>query len=737
MSSTTTNLGLTKPASSDNVSLSVINDNYDIIDTFAGGVPTIIANPTGTFQNDLTAITIGSNSYNVGTSSVSGMSDVALTTPTNGQILKFNSSTAKWENANETGGSVSVNDLTDTAIASVTNGQVLTYNSVSGKWVNADVPSGGGGTIYAPTDTTYTATWALNGHHMYYEATLTKYVNGDEASHVTLNYSDFSVGTKSKDLDDIQIGVTGAVTSPTTYIKALDDTIAYNNNYFNTGDTIISSLTESETYNLSLVEELTPTEVSWSQVVNTGTKIATITINNTPTDVYAPTSGGASALSGLSDVSISSVTDGQFLTYDSTSSKWNNESVTLGDTVGVTQVQSTGTKIATVTVNGTGTDIYAPTSGGATALSGLSDVDLTTPSDGQVLTYDNTNSKWINANASGGTTVIANPIGTPTDELNTIQIGNDIYEVAGGSGGSGYSKTLLYEISGNTPESVITLSQSIENFDLIEVVSLYGHTDEEDYKNTTMFNAEELVNSIGTTRPKNWWVGNDTVYVWFYVTDVDEFTIHTQTGQTGLGIWYVYGYKFEGGGSGNSVFTGKSLVMKTKTYTGDGNSSLSVTFTEKPVAIYNIFGDGLNQVNKVLCLPFIYGDTTYVVGSYALGGNGMLWNSISYSNSDLTMTMTASDAGAAFNNSGSTYTIWYLVEQNFNELKDLTGTLTTGSTSITLSDSSISADSTIEIFNSLDVPYNSKTIDTTTTPPSITVTFDAQESDMTVKVRVS
>jgi hypothetical protein len=34
--------------------------------------------------------------------------------------------------------------------------------------------------------------------------------------------------------------------------------------------------------------------VSWSQLISTGTKIAEITINGVATDVYAPTSGGAS-----------------------------------------------------------------------------------------------------------------------------------------------------------------------------------------------------------------------------------------------------------------------------------------------------------------------------------------------------------------------------------------------------------------------------------------------------------
>lgn len=40
--------------------------------------------------------------------------------------------------------------------------------------------------------------------------------------------------------------------------------------------------------------------------------------------------------------------------------------------------------------------------GGSSSLAGLTDVDLTTPTDGQVLTYDGNNSKWVNANASGG-----------------------------------------------------------------------------------------------------------------------------------------------------------------------------------------------------------------------------------------------------------------------------------------------------------------------------------------------
>ena len=40
--------------------------------------------------------------------------------------------------------------------------------------------------------------------------------------------------------------------------------------------------------------------------------------------------------------------------------------------------------------------------GGSSSLAGLTDVNLTTPTDGQVLTYDGNSSKWVNANGGGG-----------------------------------------------------------------------------------------------------------------------------------------------------------------------------------------------------------------------------------------------------------------------------------------------------------------------------------------------
>lgn len=62
----------------------------------------------------------------------------------------------------------------------------------------------------------------------------------------------------------------------------------------------------------------------------------------------------------------------------------------------------------------------------------------------------------------------------------------------------------------------------------------------------------------------------------------------------------------------------------------------------------------------------------------------------------------------------------------------LADTLETGETSITFTDTSITTNSTIEVYTDADIEYNS----ITTVTGSTTITFDAQSSDVSVKVRV-
>ena len=58
-----------------------------------------------------------------------------ITSPQNGQTLKYNSTSGKFENSN-TAFSADLEDLDDVVITTVQDGQVLSYDSASGKWVN-------------------------------------------------------------------------------------------------------------------------------------------------------------------------------------------------------------------------------------------------------------------------------------------------------------------------------------------------------------------------------------------------------------------------------------------------------------------------------------------------------------------------------------------------------------------------------------------------------------------------
>jgi hypothetical protein len=142
------------------------------------------------------------------------------------------------------------------------------------------------------------------------------------------------------------------------------------------------------------------------------------------TDYNIPSGGsGSSTLAGLSDVDLTSPSNGQILKYDSANQEWINANESTGSTVTWNQIQSTGTKIATVSIDGNSTDVYAPTSGGASSLSGLSDVDVSTVTDGQILKYDATNQEWINANessSSSGHTILDNN-GTALTQRSDLQ----------------------------------------------------------------------------------------------------------------------------------------------------------------------------------------------------------------------------------------------------------------------------------------------------------------------------
>jgi hypothetical protein len=110
----------------------------------------------------------------------------------------------------------------------------------------------------------------------------------------------------------------------------------------------------------------------------------------------------------------------------------------------------------------------------------------------------------------GGTTVIANPTGTPTADLNTVQIGQTIYDIPGGGGGGGsaYREDIIFTGS-NSDTSPITLSTDINYYDLLQFIVAYV-----DHKVTETFEI-----------PVNYFVNNYTYSTFSDIHNTDNISL--------------------------------------------------------------------------------------------------------------------------------------------------------------------------------------------------------------------
>ena len=104
--------------------------------------------------------------------------------------------------------------------------------------------------------------------------------------------------------------------------------------------------------------------------------------------------GGAVVMTGTATPSASDGVDGNvFVKYS-----------TAGNVTTITNLY--------VKISGAWEEVSTGGGGGSSTLAGLTDVDLTTPTDGQVLSYDGTNNKWVNASGGGGSSASGVYIGT-------------------------------------------------------------------------------------------------------------------------------------------------------------------------------------------------------------------------------------------------------------------------------------------------------------------------------------
>ena len=97
------------------------------------------------------------------------LTNVTITTPSNGQVLKYDGS--GWTNQTDAGGTSinSIGDIADVSTSGVTSGQVLKYNGAS--WAPA-ADSGGSGTVNALNDiNNVSVASATNGQYLKYDGT--------------------------------------------------------------------------------------------------------------------------------------------------------------------------------------------------------------------------------------------------------------------------------------------------------------------------------------------------------------------------------------------------------------------------------------------------------------------------------------------------------------------------------------------------------------------------------------
>lgn len=169
MATHTTHYNLIKPTSAERVAVGDINDNSDIIDgnlftaneradqmaddynaseTYNTGdyvrrenylYKCNTDNTTGTWDDTkwdrvkvMDEITQGGGG---GSSTLAGLDDVSLASPTDGQLLGYNGTSHKWENVNGGGGGSSTfAGLNDVDVAGVANKDIARFNSSTNKW---------------------------------------------------------------------------------------------------------------------------------------------------------------------------------------------------------------------------------------------------------------------------------------------------------------------------------------------------------------------------------------------------------------------------------------------------------------------------------------------------------------------------------------------------------------------------------------------------------------------------
>lgn len=190
--------------------------------------------------------------------------------------------------------------------------------------------------------------------------------------------------------------------------------------------------------------------------------------------------GGSSSLAGLSDVTISTPASNQALLYDTGSASWHNAGIDYSNITNTPALATVATSGAYADLSGTPTLATVATTGAYSDLSGTptipdgladltDDVNISSPTDGQILKYDGTSSKWINGTGgSGGASALDDltdvDITTPSDGQTLVYDSTNSKWVNGAGGGGSAKQTAVTQAQYDALVQAGTVDPTMEYF---------------------------------------------------------------------------------------------------------------------------------------------------------------------------------------------------------------------------------------------------------------------------------
>lgn len=352
----------------------------------------------GNVSNSLTTHTNDSN--NPHSTTLANLVGNNLSTPSDQDTLVYDNVSSKWINQEN-----SLDNLSNATITTPSNKDVLWYSG--GSWVNTPDVNNHMVNKSNPHETEFanlhdaTISTPSDQDTVVYDGNSSKWIN---QANTVENLKNTNIST----ISDGQI---------LSYDSGNTEWVNTTNSVDNLSNTTITSATSGDvlSYNGSV----------WVNQENS-------VDNLTNTTITSATSGDAlvyngskwinqdNSVSNLTDTTITSAGAGDVLAYDNLNSKWINQENSVENLSNTTITSATAGDV--LTYDGSGW-INSPNA--SATLTGLSDTDITSPSDKQLLQYDYANSKWVNSSAVWNTIEVNDIANINTATANITLTAND------------------------------------------------------------------------------------------------------------------------------------------------------------------------------------------------------------------------------------------------------------------------------------------------------------------------